>query len=114
MNKTEWRNRACLDRDPDMFFDETQAGIARALAVCRLCPIQQFCLNWALTRPERYGVWGGTTEQERKKLGYRKLRKRCPKCTSYDLDSSLGYAQTCRKCAVSWRTHEVPKTPVAV
>lgn len=111
MNKTQWRQRACLNRDPDMFFDETKVGIELALSVCRPCPVKQLCLDHALTRPERYGVWGGTTEGERKKLGYRKLRKRCPQCHSHELDSSLGYAQACRKCGVSWRTD--PKTLVA-
>ena len=112
MNKTEWLKRACLDRDPGLFFDDSEIGVEAARAVCKLCPIRQFCLDWALTRPERYGVWGGTTQDERKIIGYRKLRKRCPQCRSRELDSSLTYAQACRKCGVSWRT-ESSKIPVA-
>jgi WhiB family redox-sensing transcriptional regulator len=110
VNKTDWTLRACRDGDRELFFNENDPG--PALAICFPCPIKQMCLDWALTQPERHGVWGGTTEDERKKLGYRKLRKRCPQCTSRELDSSLGYAQACRKCGVSWRTEEV-KTPVA-
>lgn len=99
--KIDWTLRACRDESPDLFFDEITTK--DALSVCRPCPIRQDCLSWALSKPERYGVWGGTTADERKLLGYRKPRRRCPRCGSRELDTSLEYAQTCRRCAVSWR-----------
>lgn len=37
-------------------------------AICATCPMQQPCLEWALAAPERYGIWGGTTERERTRI----------------------------------------------
>lgn len=102
--KTDWRLRACRDADPDLFFDDGENAVALAVAVCTPCPIRQNCLDWALSKPERHGVWGGTTHEVRKLLGYRKLRKRCPRCGSREVDTSLDWAQTCSRCGVSWRT----------
>ena len=53
---------ACKDIDPEDFFDSWSAALARR--VCRECPVAAACLDWALTHHE-FGIWGGTSEEER-------------------------------------------------
>jgi WhiB family redox-sensing transcriptional regulator len=71
---TAWMFRgACRGEDPDLFFPVGSAGpaltqIAEAKAVCARCPVIGACLEWALSKPERSGVWGGMSEEERHKL----------------------------------------------
>ncbi len=48
----------CLT-DPDLFFAESPADIARAKELCRGCPVAAACLAGALDRAEPWGVWGG-------------------------------------------------------
>ena len=60
----------CAQTDPEVFFPERAERIkaSDAKAVCSRCPVKDACLNWALDNGERYGVWGGTTERQRRKL----------------------------------------------
>lgn len=68
----DWRNSsACRDADPDIFFptghDEPLARqIARAKAMCSGCAVISQCLEWALADPLMDGIWGGTTQGERR------------------------------------------------
>ena len=55
---------ACRGLDPELFYAEGAAAIARAKALCGVCPVQEACLEWAVKR-EEFGVWGGTTARER-------------------------------------------------
>lgn len=76
-NRAAWWSRAaCSTADPDLFFPISGAGLAlkqvtRAKAICARCPIQQACLGYALDASPIQGVWGGTTEAERRRLGHR-------------------------------------------
>ncbi|MEU3948887.1 WhiB family transcriptional regulator [Streptomyces sp. NPDC029526] len=76
-----WRNRAaCRTEDPDLFFPIGTSGPAllqteQAKAVCRRCPVQQQCLDWALESGQTLGVWGGTGENERRALKRRAARR---------------------------------------
>jgi len=64
-----WQERgACYGIDPDVFFPSSEEDAGAALAYCRSCDIREMCLAWALKNGERYGVWGGTTEQQRRRL----------------------------------------------
>jgi WhiB family redox-sensing transcriptional regulator len=64
-----WQDRAaCYGIDPDVFFPPSEEEAAVALAFCNGCKIREMCLAWALKNRERYGVWGGTTEQQRRRL----------------------------------------------
>jgi WhiB family redox-sensing transcriptional regulator len=64
---SDWRDRAaCRDQDTGMWFDETAAGVAAAKRVCNGCPALTPCREYALTVPERYGVFGGMDADERK------------------------------------------------
>lgn len=70
----DWREAAsCRDTDPDLFFPIGSTGAAieqieSAKAVCRQCPSQTECLEFALATNQEAGVWGGTSEDERRKL----------------------------------------------
>lgn len=70
----DWRDRAaCRDTAPDLFFPVGTTGpaieqIARAKSVCRQCDAVEECLEFALATNQESGVWGGTSEEERRKL----------------------------------------------
>lgn len=59
---------ACRDKDSDLFFPETKSAEAEALAICATCPVQLECLEYAIEAEIRFGVWGGMTEKERRRL----------------------------------------------
>ncbi|WP_158883151.1 WhiB family transcriptional regulator [Amycolatopsis anabasis] len=71
---TDWRHRAaCQDEDPELFFPVSDIGpgarqVAEAKAVCARCPVRAQCLNYALDNALDHGIFGGTTERERRKL----------------------------------------------
>ncbi|MCF2131034.1 WhiB family transcriptional regulator [Strepomyces sp. STD 3.1] len=79
---TDWRARsACRTEDPDLFFPVGNTGpallqIQEAKAVCRRCPVMESCLQWALESGQEHGVWGGTDEDERRRMKRRAARKR--------------------------------------
>jgi len=70
----EWRRTAaCRDTDPDLFFPVGTTGpaieqIESAKAVCRACDAQDLCLEYALATNQDSGIWGGTSEDERRQL----------------------------------------------
>ncbi len=72
--RMNWReNAACRDADPDLFFPIGTAGNSlrqadEAKRICRRCPAQNQCLAWALENGITDGVWGGTTENERRAI----------------------------------------------
>ena len=64
-----WKLRsACRGMETDIFYPEHGKSNAVAKAVCGSCTVQDQCLDAALARPERYGIWGGTTERERRDM----------------------------------------------
>ncbi|MFF8637039.1 WhiB family transcriptional regulator [Streptomyces pilosus] len=77
-----WRSSAaCRTEDPDLFFPIGTSGPAvmqteQAKAVCRRCPVQEQCLEWALETGQSIGVWGGTSETERRALKRRIAARR--------------------------------------
>jgi WhiB family redox-sensing transcriptional regulator len=70
----DWRDEAaCRDTDPDLFFPVGTTGpaieqIDFAKAVCDACEAQTACLEFALATNQESGIWGGTSEEERRKL----------------------------------------------
>jgi WhiB family redox-sensing transcriptional regulator len=70
----DWRDlAACRDTTPDLFFPVGTTGpaieqIAQAKLVCQTCDAQSACLEFALVTNQDSGVWGGTSEEERRKL----------------------------------------------
>jgi WhiB family transcriptional regulator, redox-sensing transcriptional regulator len=67
-----WEQAACRSADPDLFFPVSAgsagAELATAKAVCASCAIRQRCLEYALDTRQEHGVWGGTSEDERRAL----------------------------------------------
>ena len=69
LNERPWAVfSACREADPGIFFAGTRADEREALVVCSICTVKNDCLDFAIETRERFGVWGGTTERERKKL----------------------------------------------
>jgi WhiB family redox-sensing transcriptional regulator len=70
----DWRFRAaCQDEDPELFFPVSEMGpgatqAEQAKAVCARCPVREKCLEYALDNGLDHGIFGGTTELERRKL----------------------------------------------
>ena len=62
-----------------LFFSEELADIARAKAICALCPLSAPCLEGALSRQEPWGVWGGQLFADGKVLAFKRKRGRPPK-----------------------------------
>jgi WhiB family redox-sensing transcriptional regulator len=72
--RADWRSRgACLAEDPELFFPLSALGpghdqIAAAKTVCAHCAVRAECLGFALGTGQEHGVWGGTSEEERRAL----------------------------------------------
>jgi len=64
-----WQDLAnCLGVDPDLFFPERGASTREAKEVCRGCVVQHECLEAALANGEKFGIWGGMSERERRRI----------------------------------------------
>jgi WhiB family transcriptional regulator, redox-sensing transcriptional regulator len=76
----DWRAvAACLHADPDLFFPTSPGGpsraeVARAKAYCARCPVRRQCLEFAEASGPVYGIWGGTTLEERQRVRRREQR----------------------------------------
>jgi len=58
----------CAQTDPELFFPDMGGSTRNAKRVCADCPVREACLADALARDERYGIWGGLSVKERRKL----------------------------------------------
>jgi WhiB family transcriptional regulator, redox-sensing transcriptional regulator len=64
-----WQERAlCAQTDPEAFFPEKGGSTREAKRVCLTCDVRGECLEYALANDERFGIWGGMSERERRKL----------------------------------------------
>ncbi|MEI8050246.1 MAG: WhiB family transcriptional regulator [Actinomycetes bacterium] len=64
-----WQAQAnCMGVDPDLFFPERGASTREAKEVCRGCVVREDCLEYALGNGEKFGIWGGMSERERRRL----------------------------------------------
>jgi len=69
----EWMARGkCRDMDPAVFFPSDGIGVQVAQRICAECPVKTPCLEYALVNRVDHGVWGGTSERERRRI----LRRR--------------------------------------
>ncbi|XVV35047.1 WhiB family transcriptional regulator [Streptomyces sp. CA-100214] len=88
-----WAKHAPCRTTPEIFFPEDFTGGAAAAVAeeakgyCRSCPAIEPCLTEALQRPERYGVWGGTTAPERRAL-LRRQREEAKRAETQAVESS--------------------------
>lgn len=64
-----WQEDAlCAQTDPEAFFPEKGGSARDAKRVCLSCPVRAQCLEYALRHDERFGIWGGLSERERRTL----------------------------------------------
>jgi WhiB family transcriptional regulator, redox-sensing transcriptional regulator len=71
-----WRLDAlCAETDPEAFFPEKGGSTREAKRVCVGCDVRAECLEYALSNDERFGIWGGLSERERRRL---RLARRAP------------------------------------
>ena len=69
IDERDWQDQAnCLGVDPDLFFPERGASTREAKEVCRGCVVRLQCLEYALSNGEKFGIWGGLSERERRRL----------------------------------------------
>ncbi len=59
---------ACREADAELFFGSSKDAERGALAICEICTVVDQCLGHALEARERFGIWGGKTEKERRRL----------------------------------------------
>jgi WhiB family transcriptional regulator, redox-sensing transcriptional regulator len=67
---------ACRDADQRLFFSTQEPDVRAALAYCARCTVRGICLQTAMSRRERFGVWGGTRERERRRIFRERSRRR--------------------------------------
>jgi len=64
-----WQERAlCAQTDPEAFFPEKGGSTREAKKICVGCEVKGECLEYALEHDERFGIWGGLSERERRRL----------------------------------------------
>ena len=101
-----WYAKAnCVGTDPESFFPDKGGSASDARRVCVQCPVRKQCLQWALDTDERYGVYGGLTERERRDLKHgirtddepRELRR-----TTKGRKLDPGTRKPCDECGVEF------------
>ncbi|HAM45562.1 MAG TPA: transcription factor WhiB [Propionibacteriaceae bacterium] len=69
-----WQSRSlCAQTDPEAFFPEKGGSTREAKKVCLSCEVRSECLEYALANDERFGIWGGLSERERRRLKKRAI-----------------------------------------
>ncbi|UCR90324.1 WhiB family transcriptional regulator [Mycetocola spongiae] len=68
-NPLAWQaDSLCAQTDPEAFFPEKGGSTRDAKRICTSCEVRSQCLEYALKNDERFGIWGGLSERERRKL----------------------------------------------
>ena len=69
VDELSWQDYAnCRGADADLFFPERGASTRRAKAICRACEVRVECLEYAIANSEKFGIWGGLSERERRRI----------------------------------------------
>jgi WhiB family redox-sensing transcriptional regulator len=87
----EWQDRAlCAETDPEAFFPEKGGSTREAKRICSGCEVRAQCLEYALAHDERFGIWGGLSERERRRLKRAAVGSVCgwPGCRWSDTSAS--------------------------
>jgi WhiB family redox-sensing transcriptional regulator len=72
LDQPDWQERAlCAQTDPEAFFPEKGGSTREAKRICAGCEVRTECLEYALAFDERFGIWGGLSERERRRLKHR-------------------------------------------
>jgi WhiB family redox-sensing transcriptional regulator len=71
--QNDWyKDAVCATTDPESFFPEKGGSTKEAKAVCQICKVSTQCLESAIARGEKHGIWGGMSERERRKYRWKK------------------------------------------
>lgn len=77
----DWTELAlCSQIDPDLFYPEKGASTREAKRICTVCEVREQCLQYALDHVERFGIWGGLSERERRRLDHARRPGRVARC----------------------------------
>lgn len=69
VDEDDWQENAlCAQTDPEAFFPEKGGSTREAKRICLGCEVRDKCLEYALANDERFGIWGGLSERERRRL----------------------------------------------
>lgn len=69
VDELAWQDYAnCRGADTDLFFPERGASTRQAKAICAACEVRWECLDFAIEQGEKFGIWGGLSERERRKI----------------------------------------------
>ena len=101
LREMKWMLRgacATFKANPDIFYEEGNETTAKAF--CAICPVIMRCREWAMTHDE-YGVWGGTSDADRRAVRRVRMRKYCPTCGKGFLHR-IEKSQICLSCGSSW------------
>lgn len=91
MLDTSWQQSSnCLGVDPDLFFPERGASTREAKEVCRGCVVSEDCLEFALANGEKFGIWGGMSERERRRIRRHRALERDAEVIEVDTAVRLG------------------------
>ena len=110
-HRRDWRDdAACRDADPELFFPDgdirsARAQVKTARLICRGCAVSATCLNWALATGQEAGIWGGLTEDERRRL-HRRGRGSRP--AAYSPSEESNDQSPARTALPAWQCGEWP------
>ncbi len=69
MKKGDWTAQAaCRGTDTEIFYPANADEEAEALSICATCPVRAQCLDYAIRNRETYGIWGGATPEQRRRM----------------------------------------------
>ena len=69
MKKGAWKDQAaCSGTDTEIFYPANSDEEAEALSICATCPVRAQCLDYAIRNRETYGIWGGATPEQRRRM----------------------------------------------
>jgi WhiB family redox-sensing transcriptional regulator len=69
VGQLSWQDYAnCRGADADLFFPERGASTRKAKAICNACEVKGECLDYAIVNGEKFGIWGGMSERERRRV----------------------------------------------
>ncbi len=64
-----WTVKAnCIGEDTSVFFPGPEDDPKVAIKICNRCVVRDDCLDWAVAAKERFGIWGATTERQRRRI----------------------------------------------
>ena len=70
-----YKNANCVGENQDLFFPERGGSTVKAKAICKECKVREECLEFAVERKERFGIWGGKSERERRAIPRERRQK---------------------------------------